>query len=340
VVFGSSRRVEEIDMRVLILAGGGGTRLWPLSTEENPKQFIKLPGMTISLFQVTLKRALLFCQLGDLLVVTSKRYVEHVFNQSKEVGITLTSNQVFLESKRLNTLPAILAGLLFAKVSQNENVLVLPSDHILLAEQALVDAVHSASTSIASNIVVFGIKPTFPHTGYGYIKPSELILKGLFHVDTFKEKPDVDTAITYVSKGYLWNAGIFYFNAGFLMDVLRQYQPKLIEHFATYHDVYQAFDAWNESLSIDYGLMELISTIVVAEVHTSWTDIGSFDAFIELINPTNQSMQQIAGQGSVVISDHSTRVVTIGVDDLIIVSTPSGLLICKKGQSELVKNIK
>jgi mannose-1-phosphate guanylyltransferase / mannose-6-phosphate isomerase len=327
-------------MKVLILAGGGGTRLWPLSTDENPKQFINLPGITSSLFQVTLKRALLFCQSRDLLVVTSKRYVEHVFNQSKEIGITLMSNQVFLESKRLNTLPAILAGLLFAKVSQNENVLVLPSDHILLAEQALVDAVHSATTSIASHIAVFGIKPTFPHTGYGYIKPRELILEGLFHVDTFKEKPDVDTAITYVSKGYLWNAGIFYFNAGFLMDALRQYQPNLIEHFATHHDVYQAFDAWNESLSIDYGLMELISTIVVAEVHTAWTDIGSFDALIELVNPTNQSMQQIQGSGSILITDDDIKTVTIGVDDLIIVLSKHGRLICKKGQSQFVKDIK
>jgi len=327
-------------MRVLILAGGGGTRLWPLSTDEFPKQFIPLPGISTSLFQVTLKRALLFCPASELLIVTSKRYVDHVFNQSKEIGITLTSNQVFLESKRLNTLPAILAGLLFAKVIQNENVLVLPSDHILGTEQALVDAVHSATPSIAKHIAVFGIKPTSPHTGYGYIKPNKLIAKGLYHVDTFKEKPDEDTAITYVSNGYLWNAGIFYFNAGFLMDALKQHQPRLIEHFASYHDVNQAFDAWNVSLSIDYGLMELISTIVVAEVHTSWTDIGSFDALIELVRSTNQSMQQIQGSGSILITDDDIKTVTIGVDDLIIVVSKHGRLVCKKGQSQLVKDIK
>ena len=327
-------------MRVLILAGGGGTRLWPLSTEDHPKQFITLPSLTASLFQITLKRAILFCESKDIIVVTSNRYNEHVLNQSKEIGVPLKNEQLFLESKRLNTLPAILAGLLFAKVDLTEDILVLPSDHILGDEHALVDAVSRAKSSIQQNISVFGITPFSPHTGYGYIKPSDSITKGLFLVEAFKEKPDAKTASIYVSEGYFWNAGIFYFNAGFFMESLKLHQPKMLHHFESNIDIHSVFDSWEQSISIDYGLMELISTIVVSEVNTSWTDIGSFDALIDYVNQTDQSVQQINGGGSILITDDNVKTVFIGVDDLIVVQTEHGRLICKKGQSQFVKDIK
>jgi mannose-1-phosphate guanylyltransferase / mannose-6-phosphate isomerase len=327
-------------MRVLILAGGGGTRLWPLSNDENPKQFIPLPGLSTSLFQITLKRALLFCNASDIIVVTSERYKNHVVDQANEIGISFNSSQLFFESKRLNTLPAILAGILFAKVNATEEVLVLPSDHILENEHSLVEAVQKASTSIQQNIAVFGIKPTSPHTGYGYIKPNQRIDIGLFQVESFKEKPDLATATSYLSKGYLWNAGIFYFKNQFFIDALTMHQPALIKHFFNQQDVNTAFDSWDQSLSMDCGLMELISTIVVSEVHTSWTDIGSFDALIEFVQPTNQSIQQIEGSGSIVITNDDIKTVFIGVEDLILVVTKNGRLVCKKGQSQLVKDIK
>jgi mannose-1-phosphate guanylyltransferase / mannose-6-phosphate isomerase len=326
-------------MRVLVLAGGGGTRLWPLSTEEHPKQFITLPGLTSSLFQITLQRAILFCESTEIIVVTSKRYKDLVLTQSQEIGVTLNHEQLFLESKRLNTLPAILAGLLFAKVELSEDVLVLPSDHILGDEHALVDAVSRAKHSIQTNISVFGITPSSPHTGYGYIKPNNSISKGLLLVDEFKEKPDAETASIYMSNGYLWNAGIFYFNAGFFIESLKIHQPQMLHHFTSNTDINGAFDSWEQSISIDYGLMELISSIVVSEVNTSWTDIGSFDALIEYINQTNQSIQQIGGTGSVLITEDTVKTVFIGVDDLIVVQTKHGRLICKKGKSQLVREI-
>jgi mannose-1-phosphate guanylyltransferase/mannose-6-phosphate isomerase len=314
--------------------------LWPLSTEQHPKQFITLPGLSTSLFQITLKRAVLFCEASDIIIVTSERYKNHVINQANDIGISFNSSQLFFESKRLNTLPAILAGIMFARVKAAEDVLVLPSDHILGNENSLIGAVQKASTSIQHNIAVFGIKPTSPHTGYGYIKPNEMIDTGLFQVESFKEKPDLATAISYVSKGYLWNAGIFYFKKQFFIDALTTHQPALINHFLNQQDVNKAFDSWNQSLSMDYGLMELISTIVVSEVHTSWTDIGSFDALIDLVQPSNQSVQQIEGSGSVLITDDDIKTVFIGVDDFILVVTKNGRLVCKKGQSQLVKDIK
>jgi mannose-1-phosphate guanylyltransferase/mannose-6-phosphate isomerase len=236
-------------------------------------------------------------------------------------------------------LPAILAGLLYAKVDLLEDILVLPSDHILGDEHALVDAVSRAKHSIQKNISVFGITPSSPHTGYGYIKPNDSISKGLFLVDEFKEKPDLETASIYMSNGYLWNAGIFYFNAGFFMDSLKNHQPKMFHHFTSNTNINSAFDSWEQSISIDYGLMELILSIVVSEVNTSWTDIGSFDALIDYVNQIDQSIQQICGSGSVLITEDKVKTVLIGVDDLIIVQTKHGRLICKKGQSQLVKDI-
>lgn len=329
-------------MRVLILAGGGGTRLWPLSSEEHPKQFIILPGFTSSLFQITIQRAMLFCESKDLIVVTSSSYKDHVLTQSKEIGVALKKEQIFLESKRLNTLPAILAGLLFAKVGLSEDVLVLPSDHIFGNEASLVDAVTRSNRSIQQYISLFGVTPSSPHIGYGYIKASTPITKGLFRVDLFTEKPTAENAKVFVSKGYLWNSGIFYFNTKLFMELLNYHQPKMLHHFSTNKCVYNAFDTWEKSISIDYGLLESISNIVVSEVNTSWTDIGSFDVLIDLMykkQKLHSLYQEINGSGSFLISHNYIKVVTIGLENLIIVFDKDELLICRAEKSQLVREI-
>ncbi len=325
-------------MKVLILAGGGGTRLWPLSTEENPKQFIFLPTMTESLFQITLKRALLFCDASDLIVVTSKKYHSLVLEQANKLGTALLDKQVFLESKRLNTLPAIVAGLSFAKTNEDEEVLVLPSDHILDNEQSLIDAVNSARPYLNSNIGVFGVIPSYPHTGYGYIQPAEFLTSNVNQVKAFKEKPDVETATTYLKQGYLWNAGIFYFNYGNFKSLLSQYQPEMAKHFFSREDTQKAFEAWSNGISIDYGLLEKTTNIIVSKIESGWTDIGSFDSLIEYIDVNQPLLQEIQCKGSVLITDDDIKTVVIGVEDLIIVHSKNGHLVCMKGQSQLVAN--
>ena len=327
-------------MKVLILAGGGGTRLWPLSTEEHPKQFIYLPTMKHSLFQVTLKRALLFCESGDLVIVTSRRYHSLVFEQAKELGITLLEKQVFLESKRLNTLPAIITGLKFVQTTDEQEVLVLPSDHILDDEQSLVDAVEAVRPFVETNIGVFGVVPIYPHTGYGYIQPEVILSSNVSQVKAFKEKPDIDTATAYLKQGYLWNAGIFYFNFGNFKRLLVQHQPEMAKHFLFHEDVEKAFEEWTNGVSIDYGLLEKTKNIVVSKIQSGWTDIGSFDSLIEYLKVHQPLLQEIQGGGSVLITDDDVKTVTIGVDNLIIVHSKNGHLVCKKGESQLVKEIK
>ncbi len=327
-------------MKVLILAGGGGTRLWPLSTEENPKQFIYLPTMTESLFQITLKRALFFCDASDLIVVTSKKYHSIVLEQANNLGVNLSHEKVFSESKRLNTLPAIVAGLRFVKTNEDEEVLVLPSDHMLDNEQSLVNAVNYAKPYLNSHIGVFGVIPHYPHTGYGYIQPAELLNSNVNQVKAFKEKPDVETATTYLKQGYLWNAGIFYFNYGNFKSLLIQHQPEMAKHFFSNENTQKAFEEWSEGISIDYGLLEKTTNIIVSKIDSGWTDIGSFDSLIEYIDIHQPLIQEIQGKGSVLITDDEIKTVVIGVDDLIIVHSKNGHLVCKKGESQLVKDIK
>jgi len=317
-------------MKVLIMAGGGGTRLWPISTEENPKQFIFLPTLAESLFQITLKRALLFCDAIDLIIVTSRKYQSLVLEQAKNLGVTILNEQVFLESRRLNTLPAIVAGLRFAKSTEDEEVLVLPSDHILDNEQSLVDAVNSARRYLNSNIGVFGVIPHYPHTGYGYIQPAELLSSNVNKVKSFKEKPDVETATSYMKQGYLWNAGIFYFNYGNFKSLLSQHQPKMAKHFLSNEDTEKAFEEWSNGISIDYGLLEKTTNIIVSEIDSGWTDIGSFDSLIEYLDTHQPFLQEIQGKGSFLITDDDIKTVVIGVDDLIIVHSKNGHLVCKK----------
>jgi mannose-1-phosphate guanylyltransferase / mannose-6-phosphate isomerase len=327
-------------MKVILLAGGGGTRLWPLSTENKPKQFIQMPGLNMSLFQVTLQRALLICDAPEIVVVTIKQYQDMVIDQASIIGVNLTTKQLFLEPKRLNTLPAILAGVLYSRASDTEDILVLPSDHLFGDEASFVASVRRVVPYSKDFMCVFGVKASEPHTGYGYIKPAQLIDEGRYHVAQFKEKPDFQTAKRYVQDGYFWNAGIFLFQRSLFLSMVKEHVPSMFEAFVHSPNLTQAFLDHQEGISMDYGIMEHIKNIIMSEVSTSWIDLGSFDALSTLFDNPNSDLQQIAGQGSVLISDQPTRVVTIGVDDLIIVSTPSGLLICKKGQSELVKNIK
>jgi len=291
------------------------------------------------LFQITLKRALGFCDSEDVFVVTSQKYQSHVMNQASMIGVNLKTNQVFLEPKRLNTLPAILAGVIASKASNKEEVLVLPSDHIISDEGALRDAVSKVKEATTRDIALFGLVPFEPHTGYGYIEPGEMLQSDVFQVRSFKEKPSQELARGYIQQGFLWNAGIFYFQAGIFLNAVQLHQPKLYQAFITSDDLPQAYRDYKEGVSIDYGLIEKIQTIVVSQVNTAWVDIGSFDALIQYLKVTKKNLQQIEGQGSVLISETKINAVTIGVDDLIIVQTSEGLLICSQGKSQLVKDI-
>jgi mannose-1-phosphate guanylyltransferase / mannose-6-phosphate isomerase len=325
-------------MKVLILAGGGGTRLWPLSTEETPKQFSYLPQLKASLFQLTLQRALNITEHHEIFVITNQKYESLVKNQAQEIGLDLGENQLFLEPSRKNTLPAIIAGVYFAKPLQNEHILVLPSDHIFGDDLEFSKQVKELSTIDSLPITLFGVKPTSPHTGYGYIEAAAT--KDRYkQVISFKEKPDHKTAISFVDKGYYWNAGIFMFSLDSLKQELAQQDPIMYELFEN-NSPHDAFVMTTTQTSIDYGLLENANHLNIVELNSTWIDLGSWDAFVEHFKQEDIRYSSIDSNNNSVVDFTSKEITIIGVDDLIVVNHPNGLLISKKGQSQKVSQRK
>ena len=214
-------------MKTIILAGGVGTRLWPLSREYFPKQFIPMDGR--SLFQKTCERAKKFSDEDGIWVVTNEIHQYLVRNQMDDLGYAIPDNHILAEPEQKNTLPAIAWAMQqIKKEDKNAAVVVFPSDHLL--GDVAISQIRAAEPLSKGYLVTFGVKPTAPHTGYGYIRPGKALPAG-FVVDQFREKPDEKTATDYVKKGYLWNSGIFLLSVPVFFRELKKYQPRLSAAF-------------------------------------------------------------------------------------------------------------
>lgn len=330
-------------MKVIILAGGSGTRLWPLSRERYPKQFIKLQS-NLSLFQNTFKRSLLLADLDDIYVVTNEKYKFLVMGAVEELGYNYNESNILIEPEAKNTLPAIYAGVHELVKNGNDLVIVFPSDHIILKDQEFVNIIKLSKALTKDSIITFGIKPDGFNTGYGYIAPGKQKLNG-YQVREFKEKPEYEAAITYVDEGYYWNAGIFMFNTEIFISEVKQYAENIYNAFKTSNSIKEAFSKIDENISIDYGIMEKSKNVVVAPVDIGWNDLGSFDAFYDVFdkdennNIVNSENIVINSKNNYIYSEKGKLVSTVGVDDLIIVDNRDALLVCKKDQSQKVKEI-
>src|SRR5208337_1654379 len=243
-------------MKTIILAGGVGTRLWPLSREYFPKQFIPLDRK--SLFQKTCERAKKLSNEDEIWVVTNEIHRYLVRNQIDDLGYAIPDSHILAESEGKNTLPAIAWAMQqIKKEDKNAIVVVFPSDHLL--GEAAISQISDAELLAHEHLVTFGVKPTSPHTGYGYIKPGKELAHG-FVVDKFKEKPDEKTAAGYVKKGFLWNSGIFLLSVSTFFEELKKYQPGLSAAFSgNKMPEYAKLD----SISIDYGLLEPSKRVAV-----------------------------------------------------------------------------
>jgi mannose-1-phosphate guanylyltransferase/mannose-6-phosphate isomerase len=333
------------EMKVIILAGGSGTRLWPLSRDRYPKQFIKLQGDNKpSLFQDTFKRSLLLADLDDIYVVTNEIYKFLVMGAVEELGYIYNESNIIVEPEAKNTLPAIYAGVHEIAKKGNDSVVVFPSDHMILKPQEFTNIIKDSEALTKESIVTFGIKPDEPNTGYGYISPGNQKLNG-YQVKEFKEKPEYEVAVTYVHEGYYWNAGIFMFNTKFLINEVKLYAENIYSAFETSNNIKEAFSKIDEKISIDYGIMEKSKNIAVAPADIGWNDLGSFDAFYDVFdkdennNIVDSDNIVIDSKNNYIYSEKGKLVSTVGVNDLIIVDNRDALLICKKDQSQKVKEI-
>lgn len=323
-------------MYTVILAGGSGTRLFPLSRSSYPKQFIPLFNNE-SLFQKTVKRALLFSKPDEIYIVTNSTHKFLVENQLKNIAKEAV---ILTEPCGKNTLPAIMYAVKQIKERDtNKSILTLSSDHLIVVDEAYLSAVRTAEALSTKHLVVFGIIPTSPHTGYGYIQKGDSIGGG-YLVSSFVEKPDIITAEKYVSAGYLWNSGMFCFSPDLFEEECVKYSPEVISAFK--EDAETAYFL-TPKISIDYGLMEKTNLAAVVPLSSSWSDVGSFDA---LYTVSEKDHNENVVKGEYITPDgernliHSDKIVaTIGLSDIAVIDTADALLVCPKSQSQLVGEI-
>ncbi|KAF5087580.1 mannose-1-phosphate guanylyltransferase/mannose-6-phosphate isomerase [Methanoculleus horonobensis] len=322
-------------MKTLILAGGSGTRLFPLSREQYPKQFIPLVDDE-SLFQKTVKRALLFSSPQEIAIVTNS---DHRFLVRDQLAAIRCDCRVLVEPVGKNTLPAIYYGAREITRDGPDTVAVLPSDHLITAPGPFQDAFRRAERLSKDYLVVFGVRPTSPHTGYGYIRPGEPLGDGSL-VDAFVEKPDIETAGRYVADGYLWNSGMFCFNAALFLAECETCAPEVARAFEQPLD--EAYGAV-PALSIDYGIMEKTRKAAVVPLECDWSDVGNFDALYTALKK-NGSGNAVRGEHigidsseNLIIADR--LIATVGVHNLAIVETKDAILVAARDEAQRVGEI-
>ncbi|MDI9645103.1 MAG: mannose-1-phosphate guanylyltransferase/mannose-6-phosphate isomerase [Archaeoglobales archaeon] len=322
-------------MKTLILAGGKGTRLWPLSREQMPKQFIRLFGE--SLFQKTLRRALLFSKPEEVYIVANKEYKFRILDDIEDASFKIPKENIILEPKVKNTLPAIYYGI---KIIGNGKVAVLPSDHLIDVNESYLKAFKIAEELSDKYLITFGVKPTKPHTGYGYILPGKK-LEEAYEVREFKEKPTEEKAREYLNLGCFWNSGMFLFDSKIFIDEVKEKAPEVAEAFES-NDLEKAYEMVPE-ISIDYGLLERSSKVAVVPLETYWNDLGSFDSIYEVMNK-NGDKNAIKGEAITLESRNNLIIASrltalVGVEDLVVIDTDDAILISKLGETQKVKNI-
>ena len=324
-------------MKTIILAGGSGTRLFPLSREHYPKQFIPLLDDE-SLFQNTVKRALLLSTPQEITIVTN---AEHRFLVRDQLAAIGCDCRVLVEPVGRNTLPAIYYGVKeITRENGPDTVAVLPSDHLITATGEFQEAFRRAERFAKDYLVAFGVRPTTPHTGYGYIRPGEPLGDGGARVDAFVEKPDLETARSYVADGYLWNSGMFCFDAGLFLSECEVCAPEVVRAFEQpLEDAYNATPA----RSIDYGVMEKTRRAAVVPLESDWSDVGNFDAVYAALpkngdgNAVRCEHIGIDSSGNLIIAD--SLVATVGVHDIAIVETKDAILVAARDEAQRVGEI-
>lgn len=337
----------------VILSGGVGTRLWPESRREQPKQLSRLTG-DLSLLQETAKRAARVPGADDPVVVCGQAHHPQIIAQLEDIGLRPRAS--VLEPFGRNTAPAVTAAALL--VDPDDLLLVLPADHLIPDVDSFVEATSIATDIAASGrLVTFGIKPDAPETGYGYIQRGQAIegLVGGYEIDSFTEKPDLATALRYLTEGiYSWNSGMFVFRAATLLGEMTTYAPEIVSHTAralemgTKHDRATLLDAeaFNDcpSDSIDYAVMEHTKHGAVVPLDAGWSDVGSWTSLWELADKDRAGNVM---SGNVYAKDVSSSyiragdrpVAVIGLDDVIIVDTGDAVLVAAKKDAQKVKDI-
>jgi len=334
-------------MKVIILAGGGGNRLFPLSRTKFPKQFLNFNGGK-SLLAQTIERFLVLVQPSDMVIVTNRDYAYHV--RAELVAVQAGQAHILLEPLARNTAPAIALAVKYC-IDQlgcglDEVMFVTPSDHVISPlDEFTATAYLAEEMAIQDRIVTFGVAPNCPETGFGYIQAGQPFGSG-FIVDAFHEKPDRITAKGYLDAGnYYWNSGMFAFTINCILNELQIHQPDIYELLAdkSLDDLIENFPKM-PNISIDYAVVEKSRQVVLLPLCAKWSDIGSWDAIYDLLDKDTDG-NAIKGDcipiacGNTLMMGQSRLIAGIGLEDLLVIETDDAILVAKRGESQKVKDL-
>ena len=346
-----------INNHLVIMAGGVGSRFWPMSTAEKPKQFIDVLGIGRSLLQLTFDRFEGVCPPENVWVVTNQHYKGIVKEQLPEIPET----NILCEPCRRNTAPCIAyVSWRIKSKDKNANIVVSPSDHIVMNSEEFRRVICQCLnfTNETDAIVTLGMKPNRPETGYGYIQAdlssSSPRNKEIFRVDSFREKPDFATAEKYIkNKSYFWNSGIFIWSVNTIVNAFRVYQPAISKIFESLLPIYGTLQEQEEidkrfpeceSISVDYAIMEKAEEIFVCPADFGWSDLGTWGS---LLTHTKKDLygNGVIGSNIALYDTHNTivhifnkkKVVIQGLENYIVAEEDDKLLICKLSEEQRIK---
>ena len=347
----NGKRVKK-GLYAAILAGGIGSRFWPLSRETTPKQLLKVVGDE-SLLKSTIRRLTPLIPPEKVYIVTNASQAEIIRLHLSYDGKALSPNYI-VEPMGRNTAPAIgLAAMELSKKDPEAVMAVLPADHIIRDGKPFRDAVAAgALLALEGRLVTFGIVPTSPHTGYGYIKAGKKPFRKIGNIEArkverFVEKPDVKRARQYLKEGgYYWNSGIFIWKAVRILEEIKRHLPELYKRLGEIRDGADPFGAYNaiKGVSIDHGILEKAEDVSVIPARFEWSDMGSWSSFAEIIEPDREGNIMKGrvvdiGSSSSIIFGCDRVVATIGLKDMILVDTPDATLVCPKERAQEVKDL-
>ena len=347
------------------MAGGSGTRLWPASSSRLPKQFLPA-GEKMSFFSLALERALAVTEKnGRVIIITGKSHIPHVIADAVKLSAADKKRLVVIgEPAAKNTAPAAACAVVYSLYGGGGNMLVLTSDHIIKPLEVFkADAALAAGCAGENRLVVFGIPPARPETGYGYIETGKALSGGVFNVTAFHEKPDLKTAKKYAeSRRFFWNSGMFAFSTAFIAEQFRNLAADVILPFEklkepkpasyTLFQGVRVLNAWQgldaayqktKSISFDYAIAEKCQNTAMIRSNFDWIDIGNWEEYVKICGNNNSVVFKAGNESCYVDSD--IPVALAGVQDLIVVirsgkdGSPPSALITKKGQTQMVREI-
>ena len=341
------------DNYCIIMGGGIGSRFWPFSREDRPKQFLDFFGVGRSLIQQTFDRFNQLIPTENIYIATNKSYVDLVKEQLPEIS----ENHILLEPTRRNTAPCVAyASYRILADNPKANIVVTPADHLILSEQNFLKNIQKGLNFVAKypSLLTLGVKPNRPETGYGYIQTQEGGTDNIQKVKTFTEKPDIELAkVFYESGEFFWNSGIYIWNLQTILEAFRMYLPEIAEHLAQGMSLYntpeeEAFIEERypmfQNISIDYGIMEKAENAYMLMADFGWSDLGTWGSFFDLSEKDEnrnavfrcKSLFVESENNLLTLPDNKLAVIQ-GLNDYIIAESDDILLICKKSDEQRIK---